>query len=158
MKQLKLLLVLFFITINCNSQSWISYGELVNRSYTDADNGAVNIGHEISYKQTICPLLITSLSYSFMKLNGIDYSKNPVRGYSFRTDLYSIGFNVSYEYYKNVSIIFGIDYNYNQVKHKYSISDWEISELYRKCRDRSKKDTLEKMRGFSVEGGIVTDL
>ncbi|MCT7950124.1 hypothetical protein NG798_10035 [Ancylothrix sp. C2] len=39
-------------------------------------------------------------------------------------------------------------------KHRYSISDWEIAELYRKCRDRSpaltledkEKDGLEKVR------------
>jgi hypothetical protein len=29
-------------------------------------------------------------------------------------------------------------------KHKYSISDWEISELYRKSRDTSKENTLEE--------------
>jgi hypothetical protein len=29
------------------------------------------------------------------------------------------------------------------VKHSYTISDWEISQLYRGCRDRSKSSTLE---------------
>jgi hypothetical protein len=32
----------------------------------------------------------------------------------------------------------------NDVKHKYTISDWEISQLYRGCRNRSKVQTLEE--------------
>lgn len=31
----------------------------------------------------------------------------------------------------------------DNVPHKYSISDWEIMELYRKCRDRSQLSGLE---------------
>ena len=32
----------------------------------------------------------------------------------------------------------------NGVRHSYTISDWEISQLYRKCRDRSNAATIEE--------------
>jgi hypothetical protein len=35
--------------------------------------------------------------------------------------------------------------------HKYSISDWEIIELYRKCRDKAKKSTLEDKEKEALE-------
>ncbi|MGL5131616.1 MAG: hypothetical protein ACRC78_03750, partial [Planktothrix sp.] len=56
------------------------------------------------------------------------------------SDLEKIPYKFGYEFIEN-----------NQVKHKYSISDWEISELYRKCRDRSKKDTLEEREAEALE-------
>ncbi|HAN75154.1 MAG TPA: hypothetical protein DCQ51_03810 [Planktothrix sp. UBA8407] len=56
------------------------------------------------------------------------------------SDLEKIPYKFFYEFIEN-----------NQVKHKYSISDWEISELYRKCRDRSKKDTLEEREAEALE-------
>lgn len=35
-------------------------------------------------------------------------------------------------------------------KHAYTISDWEISQLYRGCRDRSKASTLEEREAEAV--------
>ncbi|WP_330483939.1 hypothetical protein [Tumidithrix elongata] len=32
----------------------------------------------------------------------------------------------------------------DNIKHSYTISDWEISQLYRGCRDRSKAITAEE--------------
>jgi hypothetical protein len=32
----------------------------------------------------------------------------------------------------------------DDAKHSYTISDWEISQLYRGCRNRSKANTLEE--------------
>lgn len=32
----------------------------------------------------------------------------------------------------------------DETNHRYSISDWEISQLYRKCRDSSKKTTKQE--------------
>lgn len=37
------------------------------------------------------------------------------------------------------------------VQHRYTISDWEIKELYRKCRDKSKEATLEKREQEAIE-------
>ncbi len=37
------------------------------------------------------------------------------------------------------------------VKHRYTISDWEISELYRKCRNSSKFTTLQEKERDSLE-------
>ncbi|OIP67047.1 MAG: hypothetical protein AUK43_20820 [Oscillatoriales cyanobacterium CG2_30_40_61] len=56
------------------------------------------------------------------------------------SELEKIPYKFGYEFIEN-----------NQVKHKYSISDWEISELYRKCRDRSQKDTLEEREAEALE-------
>ena len=36
-------------------------------------------------------------------------------------------------------------------KHRYTISDWEIKELYRKCRDKSKEATLGKREQEALE-------
>lgn len=36
-------------------------------------------------------------------------------------------------------------------KHRYTISDWEIKELYRKCRNQSKKNRLEEREKEAVE-------
>jgi len=36
-------------------------------------------------------------------------------------------------------------------KHRYTISDWEIKELYRKCRDNSHEVTLEKREQEAIE-------
>lgn len=36
-------------------------------------------------------------------------------------------------------------------KHRYSISDWEIKELYRNCRNRSKEATLDAREKEAVE-------
>lgn len=36
-------------------------------------------------------------------------------------------------------------------KHRYSISDWEIKELYRNCRNRSKENTLDAREKEAVE-------
>ncbi len=37
------------------------------------------------------------------------------------------------------------------VRHRYTISDWEIQELYRKCRSSSQKVTLEKREQEAIE-------
>ncbi len=67
------------------------------------------------------------------RLDQLDFFEIP-------SDLEKIPYKFGYEFIEN-----------NQVKHKYSISDWEISELYRKCRDRSKKDTLEEREAEALE-------
>ncbi|NEQ68791.1 MAG: hypothetical protein F6K21_25475 [Symploca sp. SIO2D2] len=36
-------------------------------------------------------------------------------------------------------------------KHRYTISDWEIKELYRKCRDKSQEKTLLKKEKEAVD-------
>lgn len=36
-------------------------------------------------------------------------------------------------------------------QHKYSISDWEIMQLYRKCRDNSQANTLEDREKDSLD-------
>lgn len=56
------------------------------------------------------------------------------------SDLEKIPYKFGYEFIEN-----------NQVKHKYSISDWEISELYRKCRDQSKKYLFEEREAEALE-------
>lgn len=56
------------------------------------------------------------------------------------SDLEKIPYKFGYEFIEN-----------NQVKHKYSISDWEISELYRKCRDQSKKYFFEEREAEALE-------
>ena len=37
------------------------------------------------------------------------------------------------------------------IKHKYSISDWEISELYRKCKNQSKMPTIDQQEKEALE-------
>lgn len=56
------------------------------------------------------------------------------------SNLEKIPYKFGYEFIEN-----------NQVKHKYSINDWEIFELYRKCRDISKKSTLEEREAEALE-------
>src|SRR5919202_2538110 len=55
-------------------------------------------------------------------------------------ELEKIPYNFGYEF---------IDQDGN--KHRYTISDWEIKELYRKCRDSSKESTLEKREQEAIE-------
>jgi hypothetical protein len=56
------------------------------------------------------------------------------------SDLEKIPYKFGYEFIES-----------NLIKHKYSINDWEIFQLYRNCRDSSKKYTLEEREAEALE-------
>lgn len=67
------------------------------------------------------------------RLDQLDFFEIP-------SDLEKIPYKFGYEFIEN-----------NQVKHKFSINDWEIFQLYRNCRDGSKKSSLAEQEAEALE-------